>query len=267
MSYGFIITRHVNSESTNRYWNHCIKCIRRFYPHRKIVVIDDNSNQEFVKADFDYMNVEYIQSEYPGRGELLPFIYFLRRRFFEKAVILHDSVFIHKRIAFGKLAIPVMPLWHFDSNHDPHVDNKRNNARIAGYLTNSSDIVRKLLPGGGNPDTVMMTKMDWKTTNKWNGCFGVQCFISWGFVKHLEDKYRITNMLNGVVCRTDRCSLERVMGILFNVECPETLRIGSLLGDIMKYMPHGYGYTYDEYMNLLREKKVLRPVIKVWTGR
>ena len=24
-SYGFIITRHVNSEKTNNYWNRCIK--------------------------------------------------------------------------------------------------------------------------------------------------------------------------------------------------------------------------------------------------
>ena len=27
MSYGFIITRHVNSDLTNLYWNKCIKCI------------------------------------------------------------------------------------------------------------------------------------------------------------------------------------------------------------------------------------------------
>ena len=47
--YGFIITRHVNSEITNKYWNHAIRCIRRFYPYRKIIIIDDNSNQLFVK--------------------------------------------------------------------------------------------------------------------------------------------------------------------------------------------------------------------------
>ena len=44
MTYGFIMTRHVNSEKTNRYWNHAVRCIKRFYPFRKIVIIDDNSN-------------------------------------------------------------------------------------------------------------------------------------------------------------------------------------------------------------------------------
>ena len=68
--YGFIMTRHVNSDKTNNYWNQSIKCIRRFYPNIKIVVIDDNSNYDFVKAQYEYKNVEIIQSEYKGRGEL-----------------------------------------------------------------------------------------------------------------------------------------------------------------------------------------------------
>jgi hypothetical protein len=38
-TYGFIITRHVNSEKTNKYWNNCVMCIRMFYPYKKIVII------------------------------------------------------------------------------------------------------------------------------------------------------------------------------------------------------------------------------------
>ena len=38
-TYGFIITRHVNSEKTNKYWNKCVKCIRTFYPLKKIIII------------------------------------------------------------------------------------------------------------------------------------------------------------------------------------------------------------------------------------
>ena len=92
MSFGFIITRHVNSETTNEYWNHCVKLIRSNYPHRKIIVIDDNSNYSFVKAHFNYKNVEIIQSEYPGRGELLPYVYYIRHKWFENAVIIHESL-------------------------------------------------------------------------------------------------------------------------------------------------------------------------------
>ena len=38
MSFGFIITRHVNSEQTNKYWNHNVKLIRTFYPFKKIII-------------------------------------------------------------------------------------------------------------------------------------------------------------------------------------------------------------------------------------
>ena len=117
MDYGFIITRHVNSIKTNKYWNYCIQCIRRFYPSEKykIVVIDDNSKKEFLKEFNNYENVTYIQSEFPGRGELLPYYYFYQYHFFKKAVIIHDSVFFQKRIKFENIHLPVLPLWHFEN--------------------------------------------------------------------------------------------------------------------------------------------------------
>ena len=39
-NFGFIITRHVNSEKTNRYWNHSVKLLRTFYPDKKIVITE-----------------------------------------------------------------------------------------------------------------------------------------------------------------------------------------------------------------------------------
>ena len=48
-NYGFIISRHVNSEKTNKYWNNCVKCLRHLYPFKKIVIIDDNSNYNMLK--------------------------------------------------------------------------------------------------------------------------------------------------------------------------------------------------------------------------
>ena len=55
--YGFIITRHVNSEKTNNYWNNNVKLLRGLYPSSKIVIIDDNSNYDYVKAEFEYKNI------------------------------------------------------------------------------------------------------------------------------------------------------------------------------------------------------------------
>ena len=140
-SYGFIITRHVNSEKTNKYWNKCVRCIRSFYPFKKIIIIDDNSNYNFIKADLEYKNVEIIQSEFLGRGELLPYYYFFKNYFFENAVIIHDSIFFHKRINFEKLlGTRVLPFWHFTSDKE----NVNNTLFIIDKLTNKIEIQQKL---------------------------------------------------------------------------------------------------------------------------
>jgi len=253
-SYGFIITRHVNSEKTNKYWNEAVRCIRRFYPYKKIVVIDDNSNQDLVKEEYPYKNVEIIQSEFPGRGELLPYYYFYKRHFFENAVIIHDSVFFHKRINFEKLmGTPVIPLWHFQ----PDKENIHNTNRIIHSMKNNYQIEKKI-----NMSEDMILGMNKK---KWMGCFGVQSFINHRFLAYLQNYYNLFNMLNQVHCRADRCCLERIMGTLFCHHFKQLLYLKSIFGNITQYM--NWGYTFEEYEEHLKDKKVIRPVVKVWTGR
>jgi hypothetical protein len=259
-NYGFIITRHVNSEKTNKYWNQSIKCIRRLYPLTTIVVIDDNSNQKFVKPFNEYKNVIYIQSEFHGRGELLPFIYLLKYHFFDKAIIIHDSVFFHKKINFEKIKQPVIPLWHFNRYID-ETQNKINNIRIASQLKNKTEVINNLSNILDNDYNVIQ----WKKNLEWSGCFGVQCFINYYFLLNIQKKYKFTNMIPLVRTRNDRCSLERIMAVLFYIEFPQLQLYKSLFGDIFSYMK--WGYTFEEYSSNLKKKRVIKPVVKVWTGR
>jgi hypothetical protein len=161
-----------------------VKLLRTLYPNTKIVIIDDNSNQSFIKADFNYRNIEIIQSEFPGRGELLPYYYFLKHKFFENAIIIHDSVFIHKRINFTRLnGVKVLPMWHFNSDNE----NIENSKRITSNLANPQFLYDKLKNE---------IKMGMPHDN-WFGCFGVQSYINHDFLLHIERKYNITNMYNG----------------------------------------------------------------------
>ena len=45
---GFIILRHVRCPDTNSYWIKCYNSIRNFYPENGILIIDDNSDLNFV---------------------------------------------------------------------------------------------------------------------------------------------------------------------------------------------------------------------------
>jgi hypothetical protein len=251
--FGFIITRHVNSEKTNNYWNHSVKLIRTFYPFIKIVIIDDDSNYDFVKQDFDYKNVEIINSEFSKRGELLPYYYYLKYKFFLNAVIIHDSVFFHKRIRFEKMNnIKVIPLWHFN----PDKENINNTKKLIKSLNNYTSIESKI---SLENDLLSMPNQ------KWYGCFGVQCYINLKFLEQIESKYKITNLISQVQCRSDRCCLERIFGCIFFTEYQNIINQKSLFGDIMKYQI--WGYTYDEYINNFKKATIPKYIVKVWTGR
>lgn len=254
-NFGFIITRHVNSEITNKYWNNSIKLLKFFYPNKKIVIIDDNSDSNFLKSDFDYNNVEIIQSEFPGRGELLPYYYFIKNKFFENAVILHDSVFFHKRIHFEKLnGVKAIPLWHFIKDKE----NLSNTLKIIEKLKNNVIIKDKL--------EINQNIMFSLTHSKWYGCFGCQSYINHSFLLHIEQKYNISSLTNVIKNRSDRCCLERIIGCIFYTESPKIITTKSILGDIMIY--HLWGtYNYNMYENNLKKGTIPRGVIKVWTGR
>ena len=252
--FGFIITRHVNSEKTNDYWNHCIKCIRCWYPNKKIVVIDDDSNPQYVKANFEYKNVEIIQSEYPKSGELLPYYYFYKHRFFQNAIIIHDSVFFHKRIHFETFqGIKVLPLWHFNEDRE----NLPRTMQLLYSLNKNRFHIQQKLNSNTN---IIGLHFD-----KWYGCFGVQSYINLDFLTFIANKYSLFHLLKVVKCRSDRCCLERIFGAIFTTEYPGLLKKKSLFGDIFHYQT--WGYSYDQYQKDIEHKRLPKSIVKIWTGR
>jgi len=112
---GFIILRHVNSELTNKYWSYCYDCIRKYYPENNILIIDDNSKYEYI-IQKELYKTTIINSQYHGRGELLPYYYYLNNKLFDIAVIIHDSVFINKYIDFNVDKYKI--IWEFEHYWD-----------------------------------------------------------------------------------------------------------------------------------------------------
>jgi hypothetical protein len=252
--FGFIITRHVKSEKTNRYWNHSVKLLKTLYPNKKIVIIDDNSNQYFVKPEFEYKNVEIVNSEFPGSGEILPYYYFLKNKYFENAVILHDSVFFHKRIPFEAFSkLNVLPLWYFNADKE----NIENTLKLTNCLNNCKIFEKKLTLNDG---------ILGMSHNKWYGCFGSQAYINYNFLLGLNNRYNITNLVRCVKNRPDRCCLERILGCIFYTEDKNLFKFKALFGDIMQHQKW-CDYSFDKYMSDLKKGTLPKAVVKVWTGR
>ena len=230
-SCGFIVLRHVNNEITNTYWIRCVNSIRQYYPENEIIIIDDNSNYEYVTEEILYKTT-IINSEYPKRGELLPYYYYLHNKLFDVAVIIHDSTIINKYIDLSVDKYKF--LWDFEHNWDQIEDEtKMINAFDDLELTNF-----------------------YESKNLWKGCFGGMSIITHNYLSHVNDKYDISKLLNYITSRYNRCSFERVIACLLQKEEQQA----SLLGNIHKYCPWGICVHDIEHFRHL-------PLIKYWSGR
>jgi hypothetical protein len=102
---------------------------------------------------------------------------------------------------------------------------------------------------------------------EWAGCFGVQSYLNHNFLQKIAEKYNLFALLEKVKTRPDRCCLERIFGIIFNLESKITKKQKSLFGNIHDYNS-GFDYTFDKYKyDLTVRKKIPKSIIKVWTGR
>lgn len=230
-SLGFIILRHVNNETTNNYWIICYNSIRKFYPENLILIIDDNSNYNFITEEQLYKTT-IINSEYPKRGELLPYYYYLQNKLFDTAVIIHDSVFINRYIDISVDKYKF--LWEFEHDWDQPEDE-----------TNMINIFNDL-----------ELKVFYQNKQLWKGCYGGMSIITHDYLNCINNKYPIEKLLTCVLNRYNRSSFERVIGCLLQKDWKEE----TLLGNIHMYCRWGISFNErDNYKHL--------PLTKIWTGR
>jgi hypothetical protein len=244
MTFGFIILRHVKCENTNKYWIECYTCIRRFYPTNKILIVDDNSNYDFI-TDIMVENTLIVNSEYKGRGELLPYLFYLNFPLFDKAVILHDSVFIQTYIHFDN-NMENTPLWCFEHHWNSSVPEKN----IISLLENNTHLQEL-----------------YDNKELWKGCFGAMTFISYEFLKEINAKYNLYNIINYMQSRFDRTFFERILSVLITYEKYEKQSplTTSIFGNIHDYCK--WEYTYTDYISDKMNNNINLPIIKIWSGR
>ena len=237
---GFIMARHVCDKKSNNFWQHSYDCIRQFYPESNILIIDDNSNYDFITYKELDKSTLVIQSEFPCRGELLPYYYYSRlgNKFCEVAMCMHDSMFITAHIdiaAVEKYKI----LWDIGCHNG---DNLGDEERIIGVYK--------------DPD---LTKF-YRNKNQWTGCFGAASIVNYDFLMTINNKHDIRDMLDKINCRVHRQSFERVWGAIlqYHHNCPYKEKV--LIGPILKMCAWLTGWDN-------RNEHKRHPITKIWHGR
>lgn len=254
--YGFIILRHVNSFSSNCYWKESYNCIRRLYPSTQIVIIDDNSDPSHINNDdIELNNCIIINSEYPGRGELLPYYYYHKYKWFDRAIIIHDSAFLQKYIDFDKIEDKIKFLWHFVEHK---YDNTEMEMKFIKKLSNNEELLDL-----------------YKDKTNWAGCFGVMSFIDYNALEEIQEKYNFLNLLEIVKTRDDRMCVERIFAVI-SYKLNDTLFHNpkpSLFGDIHRDYLSNWNFDYIKYLKIFYlSDTVCEPynnyyAMKVWSGR
>ena len=245
--FGFIITRHVNSEETNNVWKVCLKEIRKNYPTEKVVIIDDNSNYDFVtESDVNLNNCEVINSEFKKRGELLAYYYYYKHQWFEKAVYIHDSVFLHKPLPIQQVK-NVKFLWYFNPGE---YDN--------------TETIKRILDQFGNDEVKKCFE-----EKRYKGCWGVMSVIEHRFLKYIFEKYNMFTLLDFVQNRDDRIAIERIFGIICVLEEPSLMDHPSILGHFgqNKNNRNSFDYSFKDYLDDVQNNRVNSTADKLFFSR
>lgn len=235
---GFILLRHVRCMKTNLYWQYCYECIRRFYKTNTIIIIDDNSDTNYI-TEKTMENTFVISSKYKQRGELLPFIYLLKLDLdFRIAVFIHDSVFFNRYIDFENV-YTYLPFWTFKHYWDQMKDERR-----------MLEIFQ---------DTNLLEFYNDKS--RWDGIFGCMCAINISFLRIINKVYKFELLIPCISTRYNRSSFERVLGVILPYQAMKYAKPSRpLYGNIHQYCR--WGISISEV-----QKNKHLPLIKVWTGR
>ena len=242
-SYVFVILRNIRHTKDNDLWISSYNSIRRFYTN-PIKIIDDNSRINTVNGKL--VDTEIIQSEWNGAGEILPYYYFMKHKWAERMIFIHDSMFLSRPFKDTELSAPVRFHWYF-------VADERKYSTYLSTLSHSEDLIEYS-----------------KQRSTWKGCFGATSIISLDLVQSLEKKYGIFSRLTMAIrTRPDREMFERIFGIILFYEGHVTASSCSNFGDIFQY-PYAFEsqfQTLETASRLLLDTRYDTAIVKVWRGR
>lgn len=246
--FGFIILRHISEKKHDLYWRECIRCIRKFYDE-KIIIIDDNSKLES-DNNHQFHDVEIFNSEILGCGEVYGYYYAWKYKPFKTFVVLHDGMFLKSKLLSLTNNQKVIFLWHFDE--------------YLGQGENGE--------GDSNPYFIKMLKEEtinsmfdlYYKKEKWFGCFGVTSIITLELVNLMFQKYNFYDCIKNVSNRHHREAMERIFALICFLEEKKLLLKPSICGNILS-ISESYNYTWEHYIKGIKFENKL--ITKIWSGR
>lgn len=216
-NFGFIIASCLRHDDHFLSLKSCISSIQNFHPDKKIVVIVDySSNDDIVKKCKNmYQDIIYETYEEEIPADMLFFKFFKQNKYFEKAILLQDSMKIKNSMDASKIS-DIKYIWHF-TNHRVHwstinepetTENKINN--IITHDDLNMYIINNLIKKNDFKD---YCKKIYFHKNEWCGCFGTCSIITYDFVNILDDKTDIIDLQKKMTNNRLRRAIESIFSL------------------------------------------------------
>jgi len=250
--YIIIILRHVTNEINDTYWKESYNYIRKNYGNEiKIVIIDDNST--YTPTFHPLENCQIINSEYKGRGELLPYYYMYKLKLSNKAIIIHDSVFLNTILNIDDIEDYIYMWYFYSSPNDPRLPDQDDNENVERILSKFC-----------NQDLI-----DYYRTKAWKGCFGGMSIITLNTLEKIVEMFPnfFEILIQYITNRRDRMAFERIISIILPISTNKVI-LNTVFGNIHQWCRDITDNKKHFFLNE-NDYKINKnyPVIKLWNNR
>lgn len=215
--FGFIIPCYINSEKSYKSLNTCVDNIRKYH-NEKIVLLNNHSPISIESILDTYDNVETYLSPFPSSGEFNAYLWFHENKIFDKAIVLHDSMYLNKKMENIDKVKTVQFIKYFTDHindwslvKEPNTDYNKEH-RIATH----DDLIIHILNRGlnrVNVEFLAFAKNLYHQKKKWVGCYGIMSIIDYSFLRELQTKTNILDVGKSLTGKRDRIAMESIYSL------------------------------------------------------
>jgi predicted O-methyltransferase YrrM len=254
--FGFMIAACLRTNEHLIQLHRCLSSIQTYNPkQQRVVVMDHTSSSELVALAIESNpDVRFELGTEPIPADMLLLQYFKKNKYFEKAVLLQDSMLLKNTIFDEEIdhVKDIQYVWHF-TNHRKHwhtIREPESDYNERNGIVTHDDLINHIIDTKIDKEYFKQyCKGLYPHKDMWCGCFGTCCIISHDFLIRLDKETDIIHLQQQMI--TNR--LRRAIESIFALACQYMTK---------RSMEDSYdGLYYDgEYSNNFEGRSVITKV-------
>jgi hypothetical protein len=219
MSFGFIIPTYISTPESEQCLVNCLECIRKYHSEL-IVLVNNGSSIDINEVSKVFDNVKIVDPDDTSRGEINAYVMFHRHKYFDKAVIMQDSLFLNKKmVSIDKVDTVKFIKYFTDHIKDWHkVKEPKTDYNARHSIITHDDLVLHLIESVSKrdrPDFYEFAKARYKNKRSWVGCFGINLIVDHSFLSRVHQNTLMLDYYKIVKDKRDRMAMESTLPIHF----------------------------------------------------